>query len=577
MKKIIYRTLLISLFIIVIFNIKSFATSDFSYTLDANGNATITAYNGTESNLTIPSTIDGHNVVTIGAHAFDESRNTTNGSTIKNLVISEGIEIIELLAFAKCTNLETVKLPESLTFLDMQTFIQCSKLKSINIPSKIEKIGNSTFQETGLTEFDIPENVKSIDSRALGICSNLEKVRVYSTDISYASGVFEYRSSNLVLYGYEGSTTQTYAQQNGIKFEKLSSGEQEETITNDFQLSSCSSSNGEVQYGVYVKNDDENKLLSIKATDYNLPSNLYDYKDDIRLRITYSPVDYEVLDCKVINYKTGEIIEDLSEENINKLFNIEYGKNVTEKNWVDVIKLSELKENEIYKYTATSIIQFPKIENDIGKNCIIYIKEWHDETYDKEINMYKVISSSAISASFNEYNSGDSFNIMYKKVENDELLKLISKDEIIYLSNYNNGDELEYQFEKYIYNDTENNITINIKNKTFGVETTDSVTIPKGEIYGFDWMIDSATISFSENSNNEENKNQEQTGESEEESGNEEQNGKQETEQPEKDNTLATGKLPQTGVSRTIIISLMAVTIISMLIYKKYNSYKDIK
>ena len=30
MKKIIYRTLLISLFIIVIFNIKSYATSDFS-------------------------------------------------------------------------------------------------------------------------------------------------------------------------------------------------------------------------------------------------------------------------------------------------------------------------------------------------------------------------------------------------------------------------------------------------------------------------------------------------------------------------------------------------------------------
>lgn len=231
MKKIIYITLLISLFIIVVFTIKSYGASDFSYILDANGNATITAYNGSESNLTIPSTIDGHNVVTIGSHAFDESRNSTNGHTIKNLVISEGIERIELLAFAKCTNLETVKLPESLTFLDMQTFIQCSKLKSINIPSKIESIANSTFQEAGFTEFDIPENVKSIDSRALGICSNLERVRVYSTDITYASGVFEYGSSNLVLYGYEGSTTQTYAQQNGIEFKTLSSSEEPPTTT----------------------------------------------------------------------------------------------------------------------------------------------------------------------------------------------------------------------------------------------------------------------------------------------------------------------------------------------------------
>lgn len=47
-------------------------------------------------------------------------------------------------------------------------------------------------------------------------------------------------------------------------------------------------------------------------------------------------------------------------------------------------------------------------------------------------------------------------------------------------------------------------------------------------------------------------------------------------EQPPKDDTIATGKLPQTGVSATIIISLIAV-IILIIIYKKYNTYKDIK
>ena len=237
MKKNICKILLISLFILAVFAIKSYGASDFSYTIDDNGDATITAYNGSETDLTIPSTIDGYNVVTIGAHAFDESRNSTNGHTIKNLVIEEGIEKIELLAFVGCTNLETVKLPESLTYLDAQTFLQCSKLKSINIPSQLNSIKDSTFQETGFTEFDIPENVKSIDTRALGICSNLEKVRVYSTDITYSTGVFEYGSSNLVLYGYEGSTTQTYAQENGIKFETLSSSEEPPiTITGDIQL-----------------------------------------------------------------------------------------------------------------------------------------------------------------------------------------------------------------------------------------------------------------------------------------------------------------------------------------------------
>ena len=208
---------------------------------------------------------------------------------------------------------------------------------------------------------------------------------------------------------------------------------------------------------------------------------MYDYKDNIRLRIKYSKVDYKVLDCKVINYKTGEIIEDLSDEKINSLFNIEYDKNINERSWVDVIKLSELKENEVYKYTATSTVQFPEIENDIEKNCLIYIKKRQDTAYEQKINIYKEISSSAIHASFNEYNSGESFSIMYKKLEINELLNLIPEDKIIYLNNYNDGDELQYQFEDYIYNNTEKDITINIKDKNFGLK---SLTISKGEIYG---------------------------------------------------------------------------------------------
>ena len=115
-----------------------------------------------------------------------------------------------------------------------------------------------------------------------------------------------------------------------------------EKITKDFELNSQSSSNNEIIYGCNIEKDGELKSLSINATEFNLPSNLYDYKDDIRMRVTYSEEDYKVYDCKVINYKTGELIKDLSEENINKLFNIEYGKNITEKSWSDKIKLSEI-------------------------------------------------------------------------------------------------------------------------------------------------------------------------------------------------------------------------------------------
>lgn len=44
-----------------------------------------------------------------------------------------------------------------------------------------------------------------------------------------------------------------------------------------------------------------------------------------------------------------------------------------------------------------------------------------------------------------------------------------------------------------------------------------------------------------------------------------------------KDETMATGSLPQTGVSMTITISLIAIILVAIVMYKKYNNYKDIK
>ena len=190
---------------------------------------------------------------------------------------------------------------------------------------------------------------------------------------------------------------------------------------------------------------------------------------------------------------------------------------------------------------------------------MIYIKARLDDDYKKEINMYNNISSTALHFSFDEYSSRESFSIMYKKISNDELLKLIEKDEIIYLSNYNNGDKLEYQFEKYIYNDTEKDITINTKDTTFGVETSNSVLIPKGEIYEFDWMIDSIDINYSEKNDSNVGENQEQPGKT------------------DKDNTQAPGKLPQTGKSITMMGSILLIIVFTIVAYKKYYKFKDIK
>lgn len=53
---------------------------------------------------------------------------------------------------------------------------------------------------------------------------------------------------------------------------------------------------------------------------------------------------------------------------------------------------------------------------------------------------------------------------------------------------------------------------------------------------------------------------------------------KETTSEKTSDNTVADGKLPQTGVNMTLtIISILTITLIAIIMYKKYNNYKDIK
>jgi hypothetical protein len=276
---------------------------------------------------------------------------------------------------------------------------------------------------------------------------------------------------------------------NETKGENINPDIPEEAITKDVTISITSTINNETSYGFYFKNSNDEFIgVTFLASDFDLPSNLDDYSSDIYLRVTYSEKDLTVYACKVINRKNGEIIKDLSENNLRKLFDIEYNKNIIEKDWTDKISLSQLTEKEIYKYMVTETSQMPEIINDTGENCLIYIKEnkvseFYKSEYEKEIKMYEEVSSSSVSLSFHQIEN--SINIMYEKIDNDSLLKLILDDDLIKLSDYNNGDELSYSFEKYIYNNTEYDITLKINdsffrcrlNKFYGIKSWKNIWI----------------------------------------------------------------------------------------------------
>jgi len=62
------------------------------------------------------------------------------------------------------------------------------------------------------------------------------------------------------------------------------------------------------------------------------------------------------------------------------------------------------------------------------------------------------------------YEPGETCRIMYRRAEAKELLGLIEKDDVIYLSNYKDGDKLKYQFEEIMINAEK--IAAEIKNTT---------------------------------------------------------------------------------------------------------------
>ena len=82
------------------------ANPDFSYYVNNEGTAVITGYNGEGGDITIPSTLGGYPVTSIGDEA----------------------------AFRDCTSFTTVDIPDSVTSIGSEAFLNCTKLTEITIP-----------------------------------------------------------------------------------------------------------------------------------------------------------------------------------------------------------------------------------------------------------------------------------------------------------------------------------------------------------------------------------------------------------------------------------------------------------
>ena len=174
------------------------------------------------------------------------------GEKISKIQLPEGIHTIEANAFEGCWDLENVNIPDTVTEIGNCCFQYCWSLESICIPDSVRTIGNSlfhgclnletvqlssqinslpfnTFSFTDVRNVTIPEQIDSIDYFSLGWCENLKSVTFLNPDCKITddgSVIFNSAYDNQfqfggIIYGYEGSTAQKYAQKYGLEFRTI--------------------------------------------------------------------------------------------------------------------------------------------------------------------------------------------------------------------------------------------------------------------------------------------------------------------------------------------------------------------
>ena len=218
-----------------------------------NGTITITKYTGPGGDVTIPDTINGLPVTSIGGGAFYNCTSLTSvtiansvtnigdwafdGTGLTSVTIGTNVTRIGDWAFAFCTGLTAITvealncayisvdgvlfnksqttliqyppgqpgtsytIPNSVTNIGDAAFSGCSILTSVVIPDSVTSIGEAAFSRcSSLTNVTIGASVTRIGDWAFAFCTGLRGVLFQGTPPTLGSDVFDGDNSGTVRY-----------------------------------------------------------------------------------------------------------------------------------------------------------------------------------------------------------------------------------------------------------------------------------------------------------------------------------------------------------------------------------------
>ena len=178
------RTACATKLLLLLLTLPAVVQAQFDYTTN-NGTITITAYTG-HGGVTIPDTINGMPVTTIGDYAF------SCNSSLGGVTIGNNVTTIGNWTFWNCLGLSSVTIPNSVTSIGSSAFRSCTNLQGATIGSSVTNIGGFAFLFcTSLVSITIPGNVTNIGDWAFGDCTSLNGVYFMSNAPSIGSAVFD--------------------------------------------------------------------------------------------------------------------------------------------------------------------------------------------------------------------------------------------------------------------------------------------------------------------------------------------------------------------------------------------------
>ena len=176
---------------------ENFISGDYEYTFLDDGTVEISKYIGSDKEITIPDTIDGKKVTSIGNYVFEHCIG------LESITIPENITNIENMAFHICTNLESINVDVNNNIYssidgvlfnkeqDKIIFFPDNRFDSYEIPDSVTSIGDMAFYGCyNLTNIIIPDSVTSIENYAFSGCANFTSITIPDSVTSIGEGAF---------------------------------------------------------------------------------------------------------------------------------------------------------------------------------------------------------------------------------------------------------------------------------------------------------------------------------------------------------------------------------------------------